>query len=92
MATKYLGADKLVEGGRFLRLAFLAIEDLVKDDHLQNAWDLFLWVPLNMYTFLSQPMADSVVKAYSRFVPIVLPNDIQHITRGGGVSMIATYV
>ncbi|KAH8673859.1 hypothetical protein BX600DRAFT_456376 [Xylariales sp. PMI_506] len=67
MATSYLLAHDYTEGGRFLRLAFLAIEAVVLDDHLHSAWDLFVWCPLRIYR-LPRPMADKIIRAYSSYL------------------------
>ncbi|KAI0128572.1 Clr5 domain-containing protein [Xylariales sp. AK1849] len=65
MATLYLINDDPIEGGRFLRLAFLSIEQVVRDDHLHEARDLFIWCPLRIFN-LPQPIADKTIKAYCR--------------------------
>ncbi|KAH6654449.1 Clr5 domain-containing protein [Truncatella angustata] len=67
MAAAYMSNQNVVEGGRFLRLAFLEVEKMIADAHLHTSWILFLWAPLKIYD-MPQPMADATIKAYSRYL------------------------
>lgn len=64
-ATRYLGDGDFVEGGRFMRLAFLSIEEVLRDDHLYSAGDLFVACPL-MLLKLEQPLRDQLILVYSK--------------------------
>lgn len=67
MAVTYIKDKDFLEGGRFLRLSFLAVEMVLLDDHLDSAWNLFVWCPLRLLD-LSKPIADNVIQSYSRSV------------------------
>jgi hypothetical protein len=66
-AVGYIVDSNFLEGGRFLRLAFLAVEGVLLDDHIMSAWDLFVSCPLRFIS-LPQPFADNVIQAYSKSV------------------------
>ncbi|KAI1854882.1 hypothetical protein JX265_002521 [Neoarthrinium moseri] len=67
MATSYLESGDYPAGGRFLRLAFLAIEEVLMDDHISSATDLFVACPLMIFK-LQQPLRDEIIKAYSKYL------------------------